>query len=411
MISFLVLTMCLYFYPIINPKIAIVYIATGNYSVFWPVFYESMEKYFLPDYEKHYFVFSDQEIKGGKNVTHIYRKWHGFPNDSLDRFEMFVSIEKQLKSYQYTYFLNANSEVLQPVGREILPSRQQKLVVAMHPKYYRNANVYNYPYERRYFSTAYIPNGVGRYYVQGAFNGGRTQDYLKMSKTLVENIKKDKENGVMAIWHDESHLNKYILDEEPLYLTPNYVWANFDYTLYDQYVKENSIKIQMRDKRYYTKRGSKGLRSAPKLSREEEIRLDKFYIDRGNHFAYLSFDKSKNKYCFEDNQECVDVEKKENDLVLLWENAEPETFHYNNEMEAFFPNTPHEEFAKEQFTVNQGDWSDVMIYNAQTEKYCRSQNNDCALIQIDKSKIKLLWDKWPPETFVYDTDTDTYVKE
>jgi hypothetical protein len=119
LISFLLVTLGLYFYPVINPKIAIVYIATGNYSVFWPAFYESMEKYFLPNYEKHYFVFSDQELKGGNNVTHVYRKWHGFPDDSLDRFELFVSIEKQLKSYQYTYFLNSNAEVVDRNGKTI----------------------------------------------------------------------------------------------------------------------------------------------------------------------------------------------------------------------------------------------------------------------------------------------------
>ena len=37
-------------------KVAALYIATGRYTVFWPEFYESAEKYLLKDCEVHYFV-------------------------------------------------------------------------------------------------------------------------------------------------------------------------------------------------------------------------------------------------------------------------------------------------------------------------------------------------------------------
>ena len=40
-------------------KVAALYIATGRYTVFWPEFYESAEKYLLKDCEVHYFVFTD----------------------------------------------------------------------------------------------------------------------------------------------------------------------------------------------------------------------------------------------------------------------------------------------------------------------------------------------------------------
>ena len=35
-------------------KVAALYIATGRYTVFWPEFYESAEKYLLKDCEVHY---------------------------------------------------------------------------------------------------------------------------------------------------------------------------------------------------------------------------------------------------------------------------------------------------------------------------------------------------------------------
>ena len=42
-------------------KVAVLYIATGKYTVFWPEFYESAEKYLLKDCEVHYFVFTDAD--------------------------------------------------------------------------------------------------------------------------------------------------------------------------------------------------------------------------------------------------------------------------------------------------------------------------------------------------------------
>lgn len=41
-------------------RIAILYICTGKYNVFWDGFYKSSEKFFLKDEaEKEYFVFTD----------------------------------------------------------------------------------------------------------------------------------------------------------------------------------------------------------------------------------------------------------------------------------------------------------------------------------------------------------------
>lgn len=230
-----------------KPKIAILYIATGRYIIFWDGFYQSAEKNFLPNYKKHYFIFTDAETqKFGKNVTRIYRKQHAWPYDTLDRFDLFASIENQLKKYDYIYFLNANAEVVSVVGDEILPTAEQGIMVAWHPGYYLEKDVDTYPYDRNPKSVAYIPFGKGKYYVQGSFNGGRSKDYLKLIHELKERTALDKQNGVMARWHDESHLNKYILDKNPLVVPPNYTWARFSYEA-EKIFKDN-IKIVMRYK-------------------------------------------------------------------------------------------------------------------------------------------------------------------
>lgn len=230
-----------------RPKIAVLYIATGRYIIFWDGFYQSAEKNFLPNYKKHYFVFTDAETqKFGKNVTRIYRKQHAWPYDTLDRFDLFASIENQLKKYDYIYFLNANAEIVSVVGDEILPTVEHGIMVACHPTYYYERNTDKYPYERNPKSAAYIPFGRGKYYVQGSFNGGRSKDYLKLIHELKEKTASDKQNGIMAIWHDESHLNKYILDKNPLVVPPNYTWANYSAKVTAHF--KGNIKIVMRYK-------------------------------------------------------------------------------------------------------------------------------------------------------------------
>lgn len=56
----------------------------------------------------------------------------------------------------------------------------------------------------------------GNFYVMGSFNGGKTEDYLKMAEILNNNENIDESNHVMAKVFDESHLNYYIarLDEK-----------------------------------------------------------------------------------------------------------------------------------------------------------------------------------------------------
>lgn len=228
------------------PKIAILYIATGNYIVFWDAFYESMEKKFLPEYKKTYFIFTDDTSKKfPKNVVKIYQKQLPWPYPTLNRFNMFLGIEDKLKKYDYLYFLNANAKVLDTIGTEIFPTKEQGIMVALHPVY-QFRDVLRYTYERNQKSTAYIDFSEGEIYVQGCFNGGRTDDYLELIRTCAKNIEIDKKNGIIAIWHDESHLNKYILDKNPLIVGPEYIWANYALTYGAKYPEK--VKILMRDK-------------------------------------------------------------------------------------------------------------------------------------------------------------------
>lgn len=193
-------------------KIAILYICTGKYNQFFLDFYNSSEEYLLKkESEKHYFVWTDDDnLVIADNVTLIHKECVGFPADSLFRFEMFLQIEDQLKKFDYIYFFNANAKFLQPVCTEILPN-ETGLAMGTWPGKRKRQHPMFYPYERNKKSLAYIaPFGTNYTYFMGGINGGTSESYLKMVRTLAHNIHDDYKRGIIAKVHDESHINAYL---------------------------------------------------------------------------------------------------------------------------------------------------------------------------------------------------------
>ena len=54
-------------------KIAILYICTGKYDIFWQEFYQSCEKNFLLNCQKEYFVFTDANHIYAENTASIHK--------------------------------------------------------------------------------------------------------------------------------------------------------------------------------------------------------------------------------------------------------------------------------------------------------------------------------------------------
>lgn len=65
-------------------KVAILYICTGRYNQFFKGFYESCERNFLPNSNKEYFVWTDDDgLAEGRGNVYIYHKeCAGFPVQS-----------------------------------------------------------------------------------------------------------------------------------------------------------------------------------------------------------------------------------------------------------------------------------------------------------------------------------------
>lgn len=212
-------------------KVAILYICTGKYLAFWQDFYTSAEQYLLSDCEIHYFVFTDAASVYGEELnSRIHRcpqEVYPWPFATLRRFEIFLSREAELQAFDYIFFFNANAKIMSPITSEMLLPRKdhgEQLLFVQHPAFYNLPN-YEYTYDRNPRSSAFIPIGFGSYYVCGGINGGESAAFLKMCRTLDIRIRKDLKKNVIALWHDESHINRYILTHRHFrLLSPSFCW-------------------------------------------------------------------------------------------------------------------------------------------------------------------------------------------
>lgn len=223
-------------------KIAILYICTGKYNQFFKGFYESSEKFFLSGKaEKEYFVFTDDmNLSDAPNVHLNYKKYEGFPLDSLFRFDMFLRVKDEILQCDYAYFFNANMLFISYVGEEFLP-KQSDMTAVIHPGQYRRMPCL-YPYERNKRSTAYIAPFEGEYhYYMGSLNGGKSDAFVRFAEVCSKRTHQDFDNGIIALFHDESHLNKYMRDVNGEGLSPMYAVPEDEKVFYEP-------KIIIRDK-------------------------------------------------------------------------------------------------------------------------------------------------------------------
>ena len=205
-------------YPVFAAKVGLLVMATGKYISFVKPLITSADQYFCKNHEVTYFIFTDREFPESEKTIRIYQPRLGWPFDTTMRYHVYANSQDLLMTQDYLFACDADMLFVDDVGDEILGER----VATLHPGFVNKRG----SYETNPLSLAYVRNDEGEYYFAGGFYGGTSREFLKIAKTNAARIDDDLSRGIIAIWHDESHWNRYCIDYKPtVILSPSYCYA------------------------------------------------------------------------------------------------------------------------------------------------------------------------------------------
>jgi histo-blood group ABO system transferase len=197
-------------------RTALLIIATGEkYHKYVQPLLLSARDYFVPHTAV---VFSDVDDVGYGERPYMKIPHEEWPGPTLHRYHTFLKAKKYLNSFDNIYYLDADMLIVAPIGDEIFSSG---ILAVQHPGY---VNERGTP-DRNPSSLSFMPHNAMNEYFCGGFNGGESAAFLSMAEELAWRIDADTNNGVLAIWNDESHLNRYLHENPPTtVLDPSYCY-------------------------------------------------------------------------------------------------------------------------------------------------------------------------------------------
>ena len=210
-------------------KIGFCMVATNKYICFTKPLIESCRKFFLPEHQKTFFVFSDtEEIVGsdlfadikksfGSDVIFSHQEHMPWPYPTLKRFEIYARHAKLFEDMDYIFAIDSDMRFVGVVENKVLSD----LVGTRHPGFLTKKG----PREQNKLSTAYERKFKNHPYFCGGFYGGKKENFLNLCKQLANNVNQDLKNKIIAVWRDETHLNAYFSRNPPTrILTSSYCY-------------------------------------------------------------------------------------------------------------------------------------------------------------------------------------------
>lgn len=222
-------------------KICTPIIATGKYSRFVPKLVASMQQFFVVGkYEVTPIVLTDSNDP----MPGVVRKTPclGWPGSTLKRYHVLLEHRELIEQFDFVLHLDADLRFVAPVEEEVIGYS----VGVLSPVGYDWPKE-RLPFERRPESRACVPEGQGERYYGGSINGGYTDQFLAMAEAVVEGVNEDEKNGILAKFHEESHLNKFYVEHPPqVTLPPSYLWPETS-TLKPDYTKPIIMTLVKKD--------------------------------------------------------------------------------------------------------------------------------------------------------------------
>lgn len=201
----------------------IISIASGQYAEFIPNFLKSINNvYGEVGVELRTIIFSDKNIRINIPKSEVlflpceYKPW---PFPTLERYKLFLKLEKIIKNDQLIVYSDIDMEFKAPLSL----NENKDLFGVIHPGYF---NKVKKPFINLSTSSVYIEPKLRKNYLCGGVQGGLAEEFLRASRALSEMIEEDLRLGYIPRWHDESYWNYYYhkFPEKFEILGPEYCW-------------------------------------------------------------------------------------------------------------------------------------------------------------------------------------------
>ena len=161
---------------------------------------------------------------------------YGWPEAALFQFRLMLEHWRHV-SGDVVMYLDADTKIVSPINFQDLSEfcnhpLSNGITPVLHPGYYKRSPALNLifrtrfgPWENNQKSTAYIPSNLRKNYVCGAVFWGLRDAFHQLCVEIKSQIDKDSDNKVVAKWHDESHLNKWLTTHPTVLATPEWAYA------------------------------------------------------------------------------------------------------------------------------------------------------------------------------------------
>jgi len=157
----------------------------------------------------------------------------GWPYATLLRYSIFNRYFSFIKG-EFVMYLDADTEVARPIEIEEISSAiaNNSVALVLHPGYFgvnrSFSKLFSFrigPWETRRISTAYVKKSARKQYVCGGVWMGRKEGVKKLVTELANHVDIDNSNGLIAKWHDESHLNYWFSNNKCSVLDPSWAFS------------------------------------------------------------------------------------------------------------------------------------------------------------------------------------------
>ncbi|HEY5235530.1 MAG TPA: hypothetical protein VIJ14_05085, partial [Rhabdochlamydiaceae bacterium] len=201
-------------------KIGVCIVAMDEYEVKAKALIESGRKFFCLNHDVTYFVFTDEtKLEEAKDVVKVKQTNFGWPYVTLKRFQVYDDHAKLFEKMDYLFAVDADLVFVAPVGEEVLSN----LVATQHPAFVKKRG----DYESKKISAAYVGPHEGKHYYSCSLYGGSKDEFLNLVKVARKQVDSDLEKKFISRWHDQSHLNRYLIDHPPTkILNPSYCYPD-----------------------------------------------------------------------------------------------------------------------------------------------------------------------------------------